>query len=111
MFEDVKRWFRSRGSTKKQAANYVTDIKLPWKCIDAQLTLHPNSLVEPNDIEDLYFKPRLDLIANDNLAPEDQKKGDSVFTIQKRLTEMDLLLQFSKCRSCYIGLNALQIAR
>ena len=43
---------------------------------------------------------------NERLAEEHQKKCDTILTIDNKITYMDMLIQFSESRDCYIGMVA-----
>lgn len=54
-FEHYLRCFKSlKETTSKQ---YMNDVKHIWVCVDPNLSLHPNHLVEPEHIESRFFMP------------------------------------------------------
>ena len=92
--------------TEKSASQYLLDINDIWTTVDPNMSLHPNQLQHPENIETRFFLPtRQKLIENKDKDPEHQTEHIQAKTIKSKLQSLVRLTDFLRDRHVYVGLT------
>lgn len=104
LLQDFERWLvEACRKTEKAAKEIASSCKQIWLVIDEKMCLNPNQLADPENLEDVYLIPQVKkLEAN-------EKNHFEATTLRSKLGCINKLLQFSKIRAVFFGLDFQQL--
>ena len=90
---------------EQSAAQYLLNINDIWTTVDPNMSLHPNQLQSPENIETRFLPTREKLVENKDKDPKHQTVHIQAKTIKGKLQSLIRLTDFLRDRHVYVGLT------
>ena len=105
MYKDFKTYLiKACSKSEKNANEIISSCKSVWMSFDAEMNLLPNQLANPENIEDCFVLPHIQLLKESSNSSS-QKPHLQATTVQSKLNCVASLINFSKVRMVYIGIT------
>jgi len=114
VLKDFENWLlKACGKNAKSARQITQDCIHIWQVLDTEMRISPNSLADPELLEDYFVIPNVNRLKNESKTKKvhgkEKKKSIEAKTISSKLGALNKLLNFSKTRQVFFGLNFQQI--